>query len=297
MGALKLSVQYRNQPMTDINEIIFKSLDGVLYISFQGLVLCGVSDDTVKHGCMTNRGKQTASWVNIKDDSDARKTWVKFESIPTATKGKIEAQLGEVYNLAMVQILRGRVSEFINKNDVSYYINNTVKTGDASYTLKEANDMSEACGWLRMCGVAVREKWWKNEPLQISNNEFIDNKIPYLQFVAEVIKNRNLYGFKVGNGRHLELKLQDFQERGRDCLVSRYFGNSNSTRLTQTHIDFNDFGRACPFTGINWRCGIVIFKTFANAINFHLSASAVRLAFLASVCFAQKKALCCDEGV
>ena len=66
----------------------------------------GISENSIKKGCLRFRNKKSQAWENIKDFTDRRKVWIKLDSIPNTTKTKYNIPSSEDLELQRLNVQR-----------------------------------------------------------------------------------------------------------------------------------------------------------------------------------------------
>lgn len=247
--------------------------EGGLHISVRALTDAGVLDNTIWQGTRDYNVQtlKSKTWAYKKENG---RNYYQYDCLPKSQKEKVDKFYGDIYAALMVGDLKQGAANCIEQNDLAYFLGLKVRKDGTGYSASEARDLVAACGWLRMLESAIENKVWK-QGLQVSRDCKIDNKTPFMAWVATVIKPLNLYGFKVGNGLTLTAKVAEFQAKGRECLVSQYFNNDNAGLLEPRHIDFMivhyaQHKKSMPqIVQLLKQCfGLVITR---QAVEFHLS--------------------------
>ena len=63
-----------------------KVVNGHIFLAFEELESYGVSEGTIKSAC--SRG----TWESIQDERDGRMIWIKYDTLPSATKKKLPSR-------------------------------------------------------------------------------------------------------------------------------------------------------------------------------------------------------------
>ena len=229
--------------LTSLNSIsdspkspMFQQEQGKLWLSVAAIRAANVTDNTINGG-LTDYKKGNQTWLHKKDEKDGRRVWVAYDHLPKQTKNRLDDHYIDIYRVAATAQITALAATYIELDDIAYFLRLRVRKDGTGYTQSEAKGLATACGWLRMADAAIDAKVWK-QGLKVSHNQFIDNKTPFMHWLAGVLKAAKLYGFKIGNGLILTAKVAEWRERGRECLVSKYFGNDSAAKLEQRHIDF-----------------------------------------------------------
>lgn len=175
--------------------------------------------NTVKKGLQAYRNG-SYYYQHFDDPGDARKKWIVYDTLPEVALLRVNYFYGDIwaayYEERLTEAARGKELQ----EDVSYFLNAKVKKGGLGFSLKEASDLAAACGWLRL----LEDENWRDR---------FETQREFLKRCTAVIKQRNYYGFKVGNPRVLARKLKAWKTKGRDALISARFGNRNSLKITE----------------------------------------------------------------
>jgi hypothetical protein len=202
-----------------------------LFLSMTALVQSGITQEYV------NRATSSGIFEAVKDKQDGRKVWVRYETLPTATKAKVDAAFPNIYAIAAISEKRHQAAQLILSDDAAFFAEQTPKKNGGAYTTDEIQSLTTACGWLRLADTEDKAKTYR--AIIGGNGEMVKGRTAYFQWLAEAcIKPLNLYGFNVGNGRILDKRLCAWRDGGHESLVSRYFGNDNRQVLSEIHQDF-----------------------------------------------------------
>lgn len=180
--------------------------------------------DVIKHALRDNREGKYDSWHHINDSDDARRVWVRYDTIAKATKEKIDNYYGDVWLAAHKEDLVRTALQNIEIGDSAYYM------AFGHYSPHQIEGMVEGCGWLRLLSTPG---WYFNMGMHIG-------KTQAMEIAAKIIKERNLYGLKCGNPLSLYRKLKEWDVAGRDSLLSGKIGNDSAVKgkvCRQTMID------------------------------------------------------------
>lgn len=193
----------------------FRIIDNHLYVSVDGITATGIEVSSVWKGLYRNRKSDTQSWFHREDEQDARRVWIKVESIPEKTKMQLERHYGQdLWGLCYRESLVEEATGKIEPDDAGWFLRLSV------YSVDQAAHLAEACGWLRLVS---EEEWWGGR---------WSRKTDAMQTAADVIAQRDLYGFRVSNWRVLNRRAKAWLEDGRESLVSRKVGNNNAAKVT-----------------------------------------------------------------
>jgi len=177
-----------------------------------------VALNAIKKGLERHRNGYD-SWQHFEDESDRRKKWIVLDSIPEDTRLHVEYIIQDPWLVYYTQLMTLEVFQDISAKDKAYFQEIKIKAGQIGFTKDQANDLAEACSWLRF----VNSGWY--------NNKF-SGKVEFYNWAAKVIKQRNLYGFKVGSAKTLRKKVKEWNSRGRESLIPGYVGNNNAQKIT-----------------------------------------------------------------
>lgn len=172
--------------------------------------------NTVKKGLERYRSRDTESWKHYADESDNRRKWVIYNYLPEATMSRVDHYWGDVRLQYYTEMLTTEALSRIDIKDKSYFAGRGLTGG-------KADQLAEACGWLRLCN----SNYWVNK---------WDGRTVYMQWAARVIGDRNLYGFKVGSARSLRRKIKQWKTDGRASLIPKSKGNNNATKVSKEGI-------------------------------------------------------------
>jgi hypothetical protein len=162
--------------------------------------------------------KPTHGWQSIVNEKDARRKWIIYNTIPEATKRRVDHYYGDVQKAYHAEQMIKRALALVEITDKSYYME---KGGICE---KKCDDLAEACGWMRL----MISDYHKGR---------FSGKIEFQKYAVRVIAQRDLYGMKVSSERALQRKIKGWKNQGRDSLIPRRFGNTNSKKINQDIIN------------------------------------------------------------
>lgn len=145
------------------------------------------------------------------------KNWVAYTGLPEETRIKIDYMYSDVALRYCFEELVSQARTLINDEDIAWF------QQEYPYTVKQATDLSEACGWCRLL----------SNDVQTILNGYFPNKKTLFEISAKAVSGRKLYGFKVSNARVLGRKVKQFGEEGRGSLLSKKLGNNNARKGTE----------------------------------------------------------------
>ncbi len=192
----------------------------------------GISENTIKMGTDDYRKSCRESWQYELHDT----LWILYETIPALTQQRIadyyQIKHGiPIYRYASVAILRGRFEAACDIDDTAFFTAQKIKKGGRAFTSAEVSDLTLACGILRQLDSDINNKVWR-QGIRADENTIIKDGNGYIAFVASVIKEWQLFGFKVGNGRVLYRKIKEWLAYNRESLLSDRFGKANRLKKT-----------------------------------------------------------------
>lgn len=198
----------------------FAYINDELCMSVEALAeaLGSSSGVTVKMGMLRHR-EGSESWRYYEDEADRRRRWIVVEALPEDTYRKMW-KAGNPYDRYWTEELTMRLPEFINTEDLAWWMEHPHK-GNTGYTKTEAEQLTEACGWLRMLSARVLM-------------EKFSGKLSYYEQTARLLSARNLYGLRVKNSRVLQRRVKKWEKEGRQSLVSGLVGNTNRQKVTES---------------------------------------------------------------
>ncbi len=175
--------------------------------------------NAIHTGLYRYRQGKSQHWQHHPDPDDARRKWVVADSLPRAVAGLVTKRYGNVADAYHAELLGDEARQRATPEDLAHWLGRKVKKGEAPFTLEEAQQLAEACGWLRT----------------LASGHGLDRfrgKAHYYEQAAKVLAARGLCGLKVKNARYLQRKVEQWQREGYDALVNGRFGNTNGQKLT-----------------------------------------------------------------
>ena len=237
--------------------------EGKLCISRAAVLNAGIPDDTVKWG--TTKG----SWQSIEDAKDGRRIWIIYDSIPEASRARIDAHYGNIQAWYWRNELMRQAQMLMDTDDLDYFKNPiSHRRSEVYLTISQAQDLYRLCGYLRLAQAAYKTHGgiWRNRGKKAVADKLAGYKIPvpvvgskaqkdevvswyegstavkedYMRLMAWVLscikdghgKGGRLYGASaIRQWRGLDIKVQDWMRTGRLSLLPEYYGNDNSKKL------------------------------------------------------------------
>ena len=123
-----------------------------------------------------------------------------------------------------------KVTDRVSRLDLEYYLDKRIG-GVCKYNRDRARDLAEALSWLRVAREMAQDKSYR--ALGISRQK------DFFALCGSILNTRRLYGFTITTGGSFRKKLCYFptdEDREREYLVSRRFGNDNARRLGRERL-------------------------------------------------------------
>lgn len=179
--------------------------------------------NTIWTGLKRSR-KGSESWQYRTDADDQRRRWIVVETLPGMTRQCVEYHYGnDLVQQCHSERLLVEALALIEPDDRAWFLMQKPRKGGIGIPAEKAAQLAEACGWLRLSDSEFWATAWARR------SEFFHS-------VVQVVAGRNLYGFKVSNGRVLERRLKRWQDEGRESLLPKNCGNCNAAKLCETQI-------------------------------------------------------------
>lgn len=194
----------------------FSTIQGDLCVSVEALTSL-LSLDTVKNGLRINR-QGSPSWRHYTDPADARRRWIVYDTIPTASRARIDSHYGDIWSAYYTDLLTTKLEQFRDVADITFFITNCFHNA-------ECEQLAESCMWLRLLASQT-------------GLEHFSSKQEYYTRVCDLLRPRKLAGLRVSNWRVLDRKVKAWTSTGRDSLITRKKGNTNSTKISEAGINF-----------------------------------------------------------
>lgn len=175
--------------------------------------------NAIKTGLYRNRLGTSQHWQHHADPADARRKWVVAASLPRAVAERVSKMYGNVADAYHAELLGEEARLRATPEDIAHWLGRKVRKEGAPFTIEEAQQLAEACGWLRTLASGHGLEKFKG-------------KTDYYEQAARALAARSLYGLKVKNPRHLQRKVEQWRSEGYDALVNGRFGNANGQKLT-----------------------------------------------------------------
>jgi hypothetical protein len=171
------------------------------------------SFNTIKKGLERYRSGASESWMHYDDPTDGRRKWVRLDAVPDQYLRRIEHHYGTPELAYLQELLLDEALRRVLPDDAPFFLHQ-------SFPSDKADQLAEACGWLRL----AQSKWWAPR---------WNGKTAFMADAAQVIKVRDLYGFKVGNGRTYGRRLERWLKSQHESLVPGTVGNNNAAKVTE----------------------------------------------------------------
>ncbi|HMN89795.1 MAG TPA: hypothetical protein PKD70_11150 [Saprospiraceae bacterium] len=174
--------------------------------------------NTIWKGLERYRKGTSEAWRHYTDETDGRKRWIAVAALPEVTRLRVEYHYNDLWLIYYTERLITEALARVEPEDRTYFMNvRPTKDGKGIQPAK-VSQLCEACGWLRL---SVSD-YWKDKYKRYS---------VFLEWMAKLLGERDLYGLRVSNPRSLERKVKAWQQDGRESLLPRSFGNSNRQKL------------------------------------------------------------------
>lgn len=178
--------------------------------------------NTIKTGLKRNR-EGSNCWDHFDDPEDSRRKWIIVDELPETTRERAIYYYGDIEEAFYSEMFLDKVGDYVAAGDYSWFLKAQVKADGTAFTTTEANNLSEACGWLRMLADGF-------------NRHLFSGKLTYYGKAALVLGARQLYGLKVSNGRVLQRRVKRWKADGRESLISGLVGNRNAVAIPDLGI-------------------------------------------------------------
>jgi transposase InsO family protein len=223
--------------MNIVEKLDFKVEKEKIWLSFPAIVEAGIPENTAKDGLKKYRDVDSNLWEHKNDDKDKRRVWILFDKLPELQRQRVNKHYGDIVELAAVQTIKKEVTDLVEFRDMDFFLNQKLRKDGAAYTNQQAAQLTQACAWLRWLDKAAKERLWKDK-LQVKTGVFIDKTGDFYGFIAQILKNEAIYGFKINNGNYLYQKLAQWREIEKNSLLDGRFGNDNPTKIKEADMDF-----------------------------------------------------------
>ena len=219
------------------------------FISYDDLVNAyNVSENTVKCACRNFRNGISKSWLNIRDNDDKRRVWIKIDTIPTKTREKYNIPTAAEYE-AQKEALLQKALELENKvkhnkdtkNLLNAYQGKWSQYSETyhkrlEYSTKQQEKYAiryaqEHAFWVQMIEVSGGKYKASYGKISECFNMYCTLKQKHINFISE-IKSCN----------HFRVKLKAIREanlKGIQYMVDEIVDNGKKARPNQ--IKVNDF--------------------------------------------------------
>lgn len=195
-----------------------KLVNNILHLEFQELVDCGVSSNTIR--CAKRDGSEC--WSFIDDPEDRRKVLVRFDNLKDKYKQAVQNKYGNPYKYVASAIIKQHLIS--NETDVQFFNSFRLPDGTA-LPQNKIDQYTYACKFLFLLS--------KTKPKDAkllgfdTMRSFNDGVTAIIS--AEQVQLPSAYC-------KLKEKVREYAERGAECIVTRKFGNKNSTKVDENAV-------------------------------------------------------------
>jgi hypothetical protein len=195
-----------------------KLINQKLYITYQEMVDCGVSENTLKKA----KNRQSSSWTFINDPDDKRKVLIEYEGLKDEYKKRIEIRFGNPHEHVAKQPIRDLV-KWDNKAE-EFYLGYKYESGDVMQPLPIAHvkKYTAASSFLNMLKEVTEDKKALKDKLGLPVEKFYFNCL-------EIIEQDNID--LPTSYRRLLAKRKEYDTAGYECLISKKFGNQQAAKV------------------------------------------------------------------
>jgi transposase InsO family protein len=206
----------------------FKYLQNELCVSVNGInnAVPGTLNMVWKQLSLNRSGKIKA-WKHFADPADKRVKWIIVGSLTEIYKARLEWFYGsDLHLIAKRDNLRAAARERMDEQDFVWFLEARNESNMALYSLEDAEQLQEACGWLHLC----------NDPKAMVVLGW-SKKLQWFDDMATVLSGLNLKGLTVSNGAVLKRRADAWNADGRRTLVHGNVDNEAARKTTDVGIE------------------------------------------------------------
>jgi transposase InsO family protein len=205
----------------------FKYLQNELCVSVRGVLAVGAEALFVKKQLCLNRSGKIKAWKHFADPADKRVKWIIVGSLTEIYKARLEWFYGsDLHLVAKRENLRAAAIERMVQAEFTYFVEARSESNMALFSLEDAVQLQEACGWLRLAGdqKAMNTLGWSK-------------KTVWYDDLALVLSTLNLKGLAVSHGAVLKRKSDLFHKEGAKSLIHGNANNEAARKVTDLGVE------------------------------------------------------------
>ena len=198
-----------------------KYIENRLYLEFQELVDCGISQNTL----FGAKKRNSSSWDFINDPTDRRKVLIGYEKLNDTNKEKVKARFGDPYEYIAKDPIKKLVVKDLEaeKFYLAYTYNDNKRLSHEHVT-----KYTTAASWLNMLNKLTEDKKYIKKCLGLSMDAFWTNTLELIQ-VDKIDLPSSCH--------RLIARMKEYKEKGYACLIDWRFGNKLAAKVTD---DFSE---------------------------------------------------------
>lgn len=194
-----------------------------LYLEFSEMVEAGVSEKTLKSASHRN----SSSWNIIDDPADKRKVLIGYEDLRLNYKKQVQERYGDPYDYVAKTPIRNLVKPDFKAEEffLQYrYDDNKV------LPIEHRKKYTQAASFLNMLLSVYQNKKVLKKDLNISLGQFWEH-------VESIIITDKID--LPASSRRLRAKMDEYKERGYECLIDWRFGNKIAAKIGKGEEGFD----------------------------------------------------------
>lgn len=198
-----------------------KIIEDKLFLEFSEMIEAGVSDNTVRSAKLRN------AWSFINDPSDKRKVLIEFEALRVNYKKLIQDRYGDPYDYVAKDPIRKLVKPDFKAEEfyLQYRYDN-----DKVLPIEHRKKYTVAASWLNMLLAMNQDKKFIKKELNLSLEKFFNH-------IESIIETDKID--LPGSYRRLRAKMDEYKERGYECLIDWRFGNKIAAKIGKGEEGFD----------------------------------------------------------